>query len=360
MNIQTKHENVRKRILNAIRAKRFLPGCRLPSERKLAEQYNVSYMTARKVVTGLVESEFLERRGNKGIYVQPSAPARISATTLHLICTAYEKQAMHDFLNFGNLAAERRGWRPNIIRFHPDLMRPVILALRSGEPCLAWVEEHDLRGSLMDEFLAAGNNVVLIGIHCDEISTVMLDDVDSVRQAVAYLRSMGHEKIGMVTADPRYKFEVQRLAAWRECFGDVNPDLLYQRVINVYTPPFERGATYAYKATLEYLNSKNKDERVTAFISSSEEITLGVMAAYRDSGFTVPDDISIINHGDSDVMCFSNPPVTCIDQNLEEHISEAMKLIELGQRNESSQQKYHHLVPTVLIKRKSVSRINEK
>mgnify|MGYP006283888863 CR=1 FL=1 len=49
------------------------PGQRLPSERKLARQHGVSYMTARRAVTELVEEGILERRDRDGTYIRETA-----------------------------------------------------------------------------------------------------------------------------------------------------------------------------------------------------------------------------------------------------------------------------------------------
>lgn len=51
-----KHQEVRAAIMAAIRSGEFQIGHRLPSERELAERFGVSYMTARRAVSEMVEA----------------------------------------------------------------------------------------------------------------------------------------------------------------------------------------------------------------------------------------------------------------------------------------------------------------
>jgi GntR family transcriptional regulator len=56
-------------ILNAIKAKKFEVGERLPSERELAEYHNISRMTVKKAVDILVDNGYLIRKQGSGTFV---------------------------------------------------------------------------------------------------------------------------------------------------------------------------------------------------------------------------------------------------------------------------------------------------
>lgn len=52
------------------------PGDRIPSERDLAERFEISRMTVRKAIQSMVESGHLERRGTAGTYIPEAAVVR--------------------------------------------------------------------------------------------------------------------------------------------------------------------------------------------------------------------------------------------------------------------------------------------
>lgn len=77
----SKYATIRKQLRDRIRGGELTPGDCLPPEKSLAEQFGVSYMTARRAVTGLVREGLVERRRGDGSYVRaaPSSPVDGSA-----------------------------------------------------------------------------------------------------------------------------------------------------------------------------------------------------------------------------------------------------------------------------------------
>ena len=65
----TKVQIAKERLRKEIKIGNFARGASLPSERDLAEQFGVSYMTMRKAVGGLVSDGILERSRGSGTYV---------------------------------------------------------------------------------------------------------------------------------------------------------------------------------------------------------------------------------------------------------------------------------------------------
>ncbi len=79
----TKHDFVAAAITREILQRGLKIGDALPSERKLAAQLHVSYMTARAGVTRLVESGFVERRQGQGAFLlKELRPTTIAAVHL--------------------------------------------------------------------------------------------------------------------------------------------------------------------------------------------------------------------------------------------------------------------------------------
>ncbi|MCD9024495.1 GntR family transcriptional regulator [Cohnella silvisoli] len=66
---ETLYEKIYNRIANDIRVQKLKPGDRVPSEKELADEYNVSRITTKKAMELLAQSGYIERIRGKGSYV---------------------------------------------------------------------------------------------------------------------------------------------------------------------------------------------------------------------------------------------------------------------------------------------------
>ncbi|KJV31825.1 GntR family transcriptional regulator [Aquitalea magnusonii] len=84
---QPRYLRIKEYILEGIRKKEFLPGCKIPPELELASQFSVSRMTVNKAVRDLAEAGILLRFAGDGTYVA-------------------ERKAESPLLDINNIAAE--------------------------------------------------------------------------------------------------------------------------------------------------------------------------------------------------------------------------------------------------------------
>ncbi len=63
------YEKIYNDIVEGIRTRKYLPGSRLPSEKELSEQYNVSRITSKKALEMLAEQNLILRMPGKGSFV---------------------------------------------------------------------------------------------------------------------------------------------------------------------------------------------------------------------------------------------------------------------------------------------------
>jgi GntR family transcriptional regulator len=75
-------ERVAEAIRQSIREGRLAPGEKLPSNRKLAEQHDVSLVTAQKALGLLQDEGWLLSRASVGVYVSDTPPKDSSPRTL--------------------------------------------------------------------------------------------------------------------------------------------------------------------------------------------------------------------------------------------------------------------------------------
>ena len=184
---------MREALTEAIRRGDFKPGDRLPAERTLAEVYGVSYMTARRAITEMVEADLLLRRARSGTYVPDHTPRHIAGTTLRLVCPALDSSSIRAFVRLGSQAAEARDWRADVIRLHREQVRPAVRAIQSGDPAIVLPDGPELEGPLREALIAAKGRAVVLGNRLDKegVPSIMADDAHGIRLAMEYLQKPG-------------------------------------------------------------------------------------------------------------------------------------------------------------------------
>ena len=317
---------IRDALSEAIARGKYEVGQRLPSDRELAARFDVSYMTARRAVGELVDADLLERRVGDGTYVRSHSRQRLSQRTIHLICSAYGGAMQTDFLNIGARLIEERDCKHHIIRVHPQYQREAIRALQSDEPALVMLDDPELDGPLGKALMKA-DNAVLIGNRFDEagVPSVLADDEKAVRLAVEHLQSAGHKIIALLANHPAGRNESLQIATWRACFPDAAPGVLQRLLIVADTPRFECASRYSYEKMLSWL--KKNGAQATALISLDDELALGALAACRDAGRAVPQQLSIVNIAASSKMFYVQPALSCVEVSLQIHLENALEML---------------------------------
>jgi DNA-binding LacI/PurR family transcriptional regulator len=143
-----------------------------------------------------------------------------------------------------------------------------------------------------DVLLGAGVHAVLAGHPASPcpFPWVETDHARGVRLVVEHLLALGHRDIGFVGGPVRYEHVQARLAAWRASLGDagVRPGPV------AHAP----GALF--------------DGRVTAIVHTSDGLAAAGLAAARERGIAVPDELSITGFDDSPLAALASPAMTSV------------------------------------------------
>ena len=111
----TKVQIAKERLRKEIKIGNFARGASLPSERDLAEQFGVSYMTMRKAVGGLVSDGILERSRGSGTYVCEDIAETKLQKLLGLVMPAWAAPENLDFIMHISEACAKANWLVKII-----------------------------------------------------------------------------------------------------------------------------------------------------------------------------------------------------------------------------------------------------
>mgnify|MGYP000745332013 CR=1 FL=1 len=106
---------VEQEILRQIDLGNFRRNSLLPSERELAKQLGVSYMTVRRAIGKLVDDSFLTRVQGKGTYVRGDVPLHRMQQTLGIVVPAWETPEHADLMMILTAIAGENGVLP---KFH--------------------------------------------------------------------------------------------------------------------------------------------------------------------------------------------------------------------------------------------------
>lgn len=182
----------------------------------------------------------------------------------------------------------------------------LLVSTHSGSPLLA-----DLR--------ARGLPLVACGRPLGferEIAYVAADDRDGARQMVGYLRSIGRERVGIITGPLDTSGGVDRLAGYRDVLGSSFDEAL------VAHGDYTRAAGAAAMATL-----LAQAPDVDAVFAASDLMAVGALAALRQAGRRVPHDVALGGFDDSGIAGTSQPAITTIRHPLERISAEMVRLL---------------------------------
>lgn len=177
-----------------------------------------------------------------------------------------------------------------------------------------------------------------------DFPAVIATNQQGVLDAMAYLTSLGHRRIGFIGGRPDLQSAQRRLEGYTHGLTQAgiapDPDLV---VMGDYTRA--TGVECAHRLLA-------LPERPTAIMAASDEMAFGVYEAAAARRLCIPDDLSVVGFDNTAESSSLNPPLTTVDQSIEAMGALAaeivLKLIQ-GQSWESRLNK----VPTRLVIRQS-------
>ena len=143
---------------------------------------------------------------------------------------------------------------------------------------------------------------VMVNGYTEQVSApfVSTDDRTAMHLAVSHLVTLSHERIGLAVGPRRFVPTLRKI----EGFTEALPGGLVQH--SLFTV---EGGHAAASALL--------DRGCTAIICGNDLMALGAVRAARTRGLAVPADVSVIGFDDSQLIVFTDPPLTTLRQPVE-------------------------------------------
>lgn len=162
---------------------------------------------------------------------------------------------------------------------------------------------------MMDQFKTITKNIIFLDMKTSRIqcNTISLDFTQAVTDVMDYLTDLGHTHIGYLGGKERLENDTYYFEERKEVF------LRYCQEHNLIFEPYikedEFSAESGYQMMQELIRLGTLP---TAVFAASDPIALGAMRALHESGYQVPEDVSVVGFDDINVAGFSNPPLTTV------------------------------------------------
>jgi DNA-binding LacI/PurR family transcriptional regulator len=282
---------------------------KLPSDRTLAREFNVAFLTVNRVMRELEWEGYVVRRARQGTFLASRersvandwAPANRANGSVVMVYPNHFSFHYWRHVRYGEEYALKNQLNFLEFKLYPDSTYERVLAFAR--------QTENLRGLLMlsipdslkpatlDAFDALGCPVVVLSAQLPlagrkHLYCMNVDVQQQGREAMAALLAQGHRKLAWVQHEPepaaatlRGMLEALRAAGLRPtdlaCIG---------RGINAWEDSRESG----YRLTHQLLDTSS----ATGIYYDSTAGILGAMRAFAERGKRVPEDYSLISTGD--------------------------------------------------------------
>ncbi|SKA22159.1 transcriptional regulator, LacI family [Enhydrobacter aerosaccus] len=175
--------------------------------------------------------------------------------------------------------------------------------------------------------------------------SVLVDHRGGAMAATRYLLGLGHRRIALLTPGARMRPGRERIAGFRQAFADAEAS-----PTGAIVCPQESSMDFAYSAALAVLEASS---RPTAVIALGTRILAGVLRAARTLKLSVPDDLSIVSVGDTDIAAVHTPAITALRWSLEEVGRAAAEMLLQRLKGDGTAAPARALLPVDLVLRES-------
>lgn len=161
-----------------------------------------------------------------------------------------------------------------------------------------WIREFETCKSptvLYDNRVTCNPNVTSIGV----------DNVESIRLAINHLRSLGHSKIGYLGNALEAYVYLQRYQAFSAVMTEQG----------LRADESVMGFNYHINICISQHLPRLLENGCTAIICSHDILAHSTMVHCGELGYRIPEDVSIVGHDDIPISRYTKPPLTTIRQN---------------------------------------------
>jgi len=318
-------------MIDMIERRVWQPGAKLPSTRRIAEEYNVSMETVRSAMRELQGRGLIQIRARSGGVVCDAAPtrtAKVQARTIAYVrlLEASTEQSEPSLAGDEFLAGLERCFLDNGLEITLVSGRPeapqrelqLVARLEQMMPSLAGVimlrPPEDVRGAVT-KLLDDRRVPWLIVGRCagDDLNNMVFPDFLHMGQMIGrYLAAIGAERVLFVT---RELGPSEHHSGIEKMEGLVGGYLQAGRATPVIAPVFcadVQGQT-SYVNVRDYLKDSPGPDAIVGY---GDRMAMGAIRACREAGLRVPEDVVVLGTTGVRQAAFFDPPLSVAFQQM--------------------------------------------
>lgn len=201
-----------------------------------------------------------------------------------------------------------------ITRLGAQRARAILVA---GSPPVDPALAGPLRERLLD-YRHGGGRVVAVGDQGPEIDAVLPANEQGARAAARHLVGLGHRQIGVITGPRGLLTIADRSEGFRAGLMEADGAAVGHEIEGDFT------RDGGYRATQRLLA---EHPEVTAIFAMSDVMAIGALAAVRDAGRRVPEDVSLVGFDDLPICGDLVPALTTVRVDTEGIGEQAMRML---------------------------------
>ncbi|RAW12847.1 LacI family transcriptional regulator [Paenibacillus taichungensis] len=310
------YQQIQDYIRHVITQENMKPGDRIPTEKELMDQFQVSKITVANALTGLANEKLIARVPGKGSFVAEEADS--ASVTLTQATTMKGREgtlstgmigiivpSIHDYFAIRLVegieqALREEGYRSMIMFTHGkvDKEKDVIKEMKAlgAEGLLIFpVDEENYNEEILGMKLS-GFPFVLMDRYLPGVEThyIAADGRRGTRLAVEHLWELGHRDIAICSDSPLQTVTVQeRIEGYIEALKGKGALINPAHMITDFQPLSELKEAEAHPL-YRYIQNR----MVTAYVSLNGRLGVQIYQMAKQAGLRVPEDVSIVSFDD--------------------------------------------------------------
>jgi LacI family transcriptional regulator len=174
------------------------------------------------------------------------------------------------------------------------------------------------------------------------VSTIQVNYLHGIRQAVQHLAALRHVRIAFVSGPLHLKSALARKTAFEDCMREIGlavpPEMIVEGDHTM------EGGMRAYEELRRLI------QRPTAILCSNDMTAIGTMREAYEYGVVVPSDLSVIGFDDIRLAQFTTPPLTTVQMSQTELSKLAFQAL-LNQAERKSHTREYALTTNLILRR---------
>lgn len=277
----------------------------LPGERRLAEEFGVSYMTARRAVQHLVSSGTLRPSRS----TRAPRPPRQRRLTVTLVLPAWDSAGIQRWRRTLDEAVDARGGVVRPVSYVHHLDSVVTEALASAADLVAITLPAEVPPVLESLLVRERRRLVSMFHDLSGLGIVSIDNGDErfVPMVAEHIAALGHRRTAVVNTQGASRLISARIDAWTGAASRLGLEVA---VHDQPVPPFEPCEPAARDLARRILG---RHDRPQAVFCTTADVARGVLRAVADLGLMAGRDIAVATCDQPSVCRINTPSITTLD-----------------------------------------------